>query len=61
MEKKNGFLDSCIWIGCMKFNLLWREYMSLEVNVLNNSPKISDLPKREVFQPNLSQNDPKRG
>ena len=31
------------------------EHLSLAVNVLTNSPKISDLTKRELSQLNLSQ------
>ena len=37
------FSDNCIWICCGNFFLLRREYLSSAVNVLSNSPKISDI------------------
>ena len=54
-QKVFEFGDKCIWIASGTFSLLWREYLSLAVNVLTNSSKISDLMKREVFWLNLSQ------
>ena len=60
-KKVFSFWNKCIWNGCGKFSLLWREYLSSIVNVLTNSPKISDLTKREVSQLALSQNDEQRG
>ena len=58
-QKVIDFLDNCIWTGCGSFSLLWREYLPSAVNVLTNSPKISDQTKREIFQLNLSQIDGK--
>ena len=52
-----SFLDKFISIGCGKLSLLRREYLSSEVHVLTNSPEISDLTKRNVFQLNLFQSD----
>ena len=40
-EKGFGFLDNCIWIACKNF--------SLAVNMLTNSPMISNETKRDVF------------
>ena len=39
-ENGSSFLDHCIWIGCCKFSLLQREYLSSADTVLTNSPKI---------------------
>ena len=58
-KKVFGFKNKSILIGCGEFFLLWREFLSLAVNVLTSSPKISDLTKREVFKLNLSYNDEK--
>ena len=49
------FLDNCPWTGFRNFPLLQREYLSSAVNVLTNSPKISDMKNREPFRVNLSQ------
>ena len=57
IKKSFGFSDYCIWIGCFQFCLLWPEYLSSAVNVLRNSPGISDITKRDVFQLNFSQSD----
>ena len=35
--------------GCCKFYPLRRKYLSSAVNVLTNSPKTSDIPKRDIF------------
>ena len=53
-EIENVFclLDNCIWIGWGKFSLLSREYLPSAVNVSANSPKISDITKRDIFQLN---------
>ena len=56
-EKGFVYFDNWIWTGGGKFFLLRREYLSLTVAVLTNSPKFSDLTKRAAFQLNLSQND----
>ena len=49
------FVDNCIWIGNGKLSVLWPEYSSSAVNVLKNSPKISDLIKNDFFKLNLAQ------
>ena len=49
-EKVFCFWDKCIWKCCNKFPLLRREYLSLAVNVLTNSPKILNITKRHFFQ-----------
>ena len=51
------FVDNCIWIGNGKLSVLWPEYSSSAVNVLKNSPKISDLIKNDFFKLYLAQND----
>ena len=51
------FLHNCIWVHCSKSSLLWREYLSSAVSVQTNSPKISDLTKRDVFPLNPSLDD----
>ena len=50
-------LINCIWNGCSKLSVLWREYLSYAANVLANSPKTSDMAKRDVLQLDLSQID----
>ena len=47
------FLDTCILISNGKIFLLWTKYLSSQVN----SPKISDMSKRDVFQLNLRQDE----
>lgn len=54
-RKKTSFLDNII--GCRNFFLLWREYLLSAVNPWTNSPKNLGLPKKDVYQLNLSQND----
>ena len=49
-EKVFFFLYNCIWIGCQYLPLLRGEYLSLEVNMLTNSPKILVFTKRAIFQ-----------
>ena len=51
------FRDTCIWGWCNKLSLLRRDYLSLEVNVLTNSPKIFHLTKRDFFQLNCLHSD----
>ena len=51
------FVDNCIWIGNGKLSVLWPEYSSSAVNLLKNSPKISDLIENDFFKLNLAQND----
>ena len=38
-------------------SLLGREYLSLAVNVLTNSTKISDITEKDILQLNFSQSD----
>ena len=45
-EKTLCFFDNCIEIGYGKFSLLRTEYFSSTVNLLTNSPEISDMTKR---------------
>ena len=58
-EKWLYLLDNCIWIGCRKFSLLRRKYLSSVVNVLTNSPKISHITNRDIFQLNFNHCDQK--
>ena len=51
-EQISCFWDNCIWIGCIKFSLLRREYLSSAVNVLKNSSKSFHISKRDFLQPN---------
>ena len=44
------FLDNCILIGCVRHSLLLTEYLSLGVNVLTNSLKISITTKTEFLE-----------
>ena len=39
-----------MWIGCRKSLLFWRKNLSSTVNVVRNSPRISDITKRESFK-----------
>ena len=60
MRKKTfRFLNNCILIGCDKFSLLSRENSSSAVNVPTNSPAVSDITNRNVFQLNFSHNNEK--
>ena len=43
----------------LKNKLLRREYLALAVNVLTNSPKISDMTETDIFQRNFSKIDEK--
>ena len=56
-ENNLCFLDICIWIGCFKLSLLRRECLSLDVNVLTNSPKIFCVTKRDFCRLNLTDSD----
>ena len=53
------FLHNCIWIDYCKFSLLQRKHLSLGVNVLTNSSKISDITNSDIFQLNFSHSDEK--
>ena len=41
-------------------DLLRREYLSSAVSVLTNTPKISDITKKDIFRLNLSDSDEKQ-
>ena len=41
--------------------MLWREYLASAVSGLTNSPKISDLTKRDSYQLYECENDEKVG
>ena len=51
-EKLFCFWDNCIWIGCCRYCLLRREYLSWAVNVLKNGLKIFHITKSDFFQLN---------
>ena len=48
-EKNFGSLDKCIWIVCIHFSLLIREYFSLAVNVLGKGLKNFHESKSDFF------------
>ena len=48
-KKSFCFLDNWIWISCGKSFLLGIEYLSWAINALKNSPKISNITKRDIF------------
>ena len=52
-----GFLESCIYIGCVKLSLLRREYLSSVVHVLTNSPNFLHITKRDCFWLNPHHSD----
>ena len=56
-EKIEKRLDNYISIGYGKFSVLRREYLSSAVSVLTNSPKISNITKRDISQLNLSRSE----
>ena len=53
MRRRLCLLDNCIWIVCLKFSILKREYLPSSVNVSINSPKILHITKRDFFQLNF--------
>ena len=53
-ENAWSFWDNGLWTCCGNFSQLWGEYVWLAVNVLPESPQISRLTTRNVFQLNLS-------
>ena len=55
MGKKLSLLNNCILIDCRYFSKLRRQYLSSAVNVLTNSPEISDISKRDKFLLNFPQ------
>ena len=44
-------------VACRNFTLFRRGYLSSAVNVLTNSPKISDVTKRGILQFDSAQSD----
>ena len=52
-------LDNCISIGSRKFSQFRRGYLSTTLNVLTNTPEISHIPKRDIFQICFLQSDEK--
>ena len=64
MQKIQNFfslLDNCIWVVCCKFSLLRREYLSSVYKVLTNSPQISDITRRTIFELDFPDSDKKDG
>ena len=57
IRKSFLFGDNCVRIGCVKFSLLRREYLSSAVNVLTNSYKALRLTKTDFFRLNYLPND----
>ena len=53
-EKICGFWDNNAWNRYKNFSQFWQEYMWSPVKVLTNSPKISNLIKRDVSELTLS-------
>ena len=49
-EKIIHFLDNAISIGCRKFSLLRREYLSPDLNVLAKCDGIPHITKRDIFK-----------
>ena len=49
-KKAFCFWDKSIWIGCIKFSLLRREYFWSAINVLTNSDKVLQITKTDIFQ-----------
>ena len=58
-EKIFCFWDNYIWIDCCKISLLPREYFSLTVDVLTNSPKHLHITNRDIFRVSSPDNDKK--
>ena len=56
-QKLLCFWDDCVGIGCVKYSLLRREYLSSAVNVLTNTYKAFRLTKTDFFRLNFLQND----
>ena len=50
-EKVICLFDNCIKIGCGKFPLLRRKYLSLTANVSTNSSRISDIITKKDYFP----------
>ena len=58
-KKVFGFKDNCICIWHVKFSPPQKGYLSLAVNVLQNTPKVSDMTKGGFLQILFSQSDGK--
>ena len=56
-EKVFCFRDNCIWIGCIKFCLLRREYLPSALNVLQNSVEILHVTNTDFLQVNCVHSD----
>ena len=54
------FSDNCVWIENGKFSQSRTVYLSLAVNVLTNSPKMSNFYKENLFQIISAQSDEKK-
>ena len=52
-------MENCICICRSKLSVLGRQCLSLAVNVLTNSPKISDITKRDMLQLNFCESNEK--
>ena len=56
-EKNQGkvfcFWNNWTWIGCVKYSLLRRQFLSTALNVLTNSLKIYHITKRDFLQSNI--------
>ena len=49
-QKVFCFYDNCNWIRNFKFSQSQKGYLSWAVNVLKNSPNISNFNKGDIFQ-----------
>ena len=56
-KKAFCFSDNCVCIGCIKFSLRRRQYLSSAVNVLTNTYKILIPTKTDFFGLNYLQSD----
>ena len=48
-EKVFSFWDNCMWMGCIKLSLLWRERLSTALVLLTNSLKLFHISKRDFL------------
>ena len=60
LQKAFCFLDNYIKIGCCKFSLLQKIYLSSAVNVLTKNQKTSHITKRDIFHISFHQSDEKK-
>ena len=56
-EKVFCFWDNWIWIGIVKYYLLWTGYISSAANVLRRGPKIWHINKRDFFEQHFLASD----